>query len=445
MADIPDSQVQANFAFGNLGGPSINGVFIPALFPYDSVPQPQIPGPRSADFLTADWYITDIPAVNALMSEFHLATQFKAYDLAGNHTSQYENTAGLDSNWLLDPLHIWWLVNVHSILSPSSIEGNVTDRATLRMSIPTSTGAQGGPPHVYSYRIYEGTDYVGTYTPVTGWSAWSTSNVIGNIRDIITTDGWVLVVSIGADEAGNVEPWWKTTDFGAQADVGPIDLSLVNGTILLSDQVASWGNWRRFYLSDEEAPDTVVKPLFWHERNGTEGYQNTGTADRSFGQNLLIPLPSKAEADAGSEVFAQFDVSALAPPGVGTANLKVYWEFLQDGVLVNFGIVDASTASFMSPLGTAPVVQVAVSATATANHLGDLQNRIRPVSYVFRATAFYDSPPLASSGKPDGLDLKDQTPANVYFVVVPTDVGKFVNPPMDPNAQPFKEQEIQVR
>ncbi len=144
-------------------------------------------------------------------------------------------------------------------------------------------------------------------------------------------------------------------------------------------------------------------------------------------------------------MFAQFDVSALAPPGVGTANLKVYWEFLQDGVLVNSGIVDASTVSFMSPLGTAPVVQVAVSATATANHLGDLQNRIRPVSYVFRATAFYDSPPGATGGKPDGLDLKDQTPANVYFVVVPTDVGKFVNPPMDPNAQPIKEQEIQVR
>ena len=217
-----------------------------------------------------------------------------------------------------------------------------------------------------------------------------------------------------------------------------------NGSILLSDQVASWGNWRRFYLSDEEAPDTVVKPLFWHERNGTEGYQNTGAADRSFGQNLLIPLPSKAEADAGSEVFAQFDVSALAPPGVGTANLKIYWEFLEDGVLADYGIVNAATDTFISPrvsVATPPPWPVEPGSGV----LGDLVNRTRAISYVFRATAFYHTGPLPAEGKPDGLDLKDQTPANVYFVVVPTDVGKFVNPPMDPNAQPFKEQEIQVR
>lgn len=441
LSGIPDSQAQASFLPGNTGAPSTQGVFVPSMFPDDSVPNPQVAGPGSSDFLTADWYITDIPAVAALMDEFHVAARFEAFDLAGNHTLQYQNTTGLDSTWLLDPLHIWWLVNVQSVISPSSIEGAVTDRATLRMNIPTLTGAQGGPPHIYMYRIYEGspdrdTGYGDTYSPVGTWSPWSNANIIPNIRELIGVDKWVLVVSIGADEAGNVEPWWKTTNFAAQDDDSTIDLSLVNGTFVLSDQVASWGNWRRFYLSDAKPPDTVAKPLFWHERNGTPGYQSD--ADRSYGQNVLIPLPAKPDADAGARVFAQFEVSTLAPAGSSTANLSIFWEFLADGVLVAQDVAPASTAIFRSPAAALPVIQV----DAPDGFLGDLLNRQRPITYVFRATAFVDDD---TDGTVDPGELQDQTPANVYFVVVPTEVGQFVNPPMDPNAQPFKEQEIQVR
>lgn len=95
-----------------------------------------------------------------------------------------------------------------------------------------------------------------------------------------------------------------------------------------------------------------------------------------------------------------------------------------------------------NPAGIADIVGT-VKAPPFDDYLGDVPQRQQPVTYVFRAAAFFD---LDNSGdfnpSTTNQEIMDPTPANVYFTVVPTGVSNYIKAPTDDDSQPIKEQEI---
>jgi len=262
---------------------------------------------------------------------------------------------------------------------------------------------------------------------------------------------WVLIVSQGADEAGNVELW-------------PDALFPTDDTIDLSDPaisnfVRSLPNWQRFYLTDREFPDTRVEAVYWHDINNDNvidvdewhDANNNNVIDVDEWQDInnnnfvdvgeptfsgpIVPMPENTAVP----VKALFRVGVVRVPGMGPEPIHVGWQFVEDGIVVDLE-PDAHTFSPDSE-----VIQFVAASPAVLpdppyeiqdpdNFLGDPDRR-RPVTYVFRAAAFYDAG--------GGLIIQDLTPSNVYFTVVPTGVANYIAPPDEADAQPFKEQEIE--
>jgi hypothetical protein len=423
-------------------GPGSNqGFYDPAYLEAtgDAVPPPvSVQMGVSNEVLVPIWAI-QAPGIDWNVANddlFHVAAQMIAQDLAGNETPDEED-------FETDPLHIWWPVNVQSRLSPDR-EGQATVSGNFTMQLNRSVDpqAEGGPVPIFMYRVYTAPDYLGPYIPVTGWTDWSSATSISNISSIPGVLGqWVLVVCQGADEAGNVEPWWGGL-------VGPAPTPPTDGPIDLSDPVHDeWArllpNWQRFFFSGIAAPDTRVDPTFWHDLDG-DGVIDGG--EPNFGQSRLIPLPS----DITIPVRAQFLVSTVRPPGA-VEPIRVQWEFIEAGVLQDSGVLTPfPDPAFSSDSQVLPMI--ASDAAAAPNppyeiagsngiFLGDVPLRQQPITYVFRAAAFFD---IVDDGvfDPFAGEIMDPTPANVYFTVVPTGVPGFIKSPTDEDSQPIKEQEI---
>ncbi len=431
MAGAP---VIGTYTTSGAGPGSNQGVYDPAFLEAtgDGVPPPVAVQDISNEVLTATWTV-QAPGIDWNLADadtFHVAARLIAEDLAGNSTPDEE-----DFN--ADPLHIWWLLEAQSRLVPDR-EGQATNRPTFTMQLNRSYDPQaaGGPVPIFMYRIYASTDYQGPYTPVTGWSAWTASTSIDTFSTLGVVGQWLLVVCQGADEAGNVEPWWGGL-------TGPTPVPPADGPIDLTDPLYDeWArqlpNWQRFFYSGIEAPDTKVDPTFWYDANDNSAID---AGETSFGRSRLIPLPGDYRV---VPVRAQFLVSTARPPG-SSGDYLVQWEFLQDGKLVDSQVLPqtftSDTQAFAIYASTPPVI---TNLDGTI-FLGDVplpgENRPpqRPITYVFRARAFIDSD---GDGVPSLGDIADQTPANVYFTVVPTGVPNYVKSPTDEDSQPIKEQEI---
>lgn len=420
-------------------GTSNFGVFDPSLVPGDSVPDPSFAQQQNNDALEATWDLIDIPYPS--VAPFHLSANLIGEDLAGNKTSDSltfepdpEDFPGVRS-FLLDPFQVWWIVDVQSRLTPDR-DGQTTNRATFTMRLDRSFDpqAQGGPPPVFTYKVWAGdtdpaTGYASVYNEVFGWTPWSTDTNIDLAQDLSPAqfaairNRWVLIVSQGADEAGNVE-LWPNARF-------PTDDTIDLSDPANSNFVRSLPNWQRFYLTDREFPDTRVEALYWHDINDN----NVIDAGEPTFSGPIVPMPQNTAVP----VKALFRVGVVRTAGMGPEPIHVGWQFIEDGLVAD-AEADAHTFSPDSE-----VIQFVAASPAVLpdppyeiqdpdNFLGD-PNRRRAVTYVFRAAAFYDAG--------GGLIIQDLTPSNVYFTVVPTGVSNYVNPPDEADAQPFKEQEIE--
>jgi len=434
-------------------GPGGNqGVYDPAYLQAngDAVPPPPVgatelpvfaDGRVANEVLIPTWMI-QAPGIDwnlAANNTYHVEARMIAEDLAGNATPDEEK---FDT----DPLHIWWLLDVQSRLVPDR-EGQATNRPTFTMQLTRTEDpqAEGGPVPIFSYRVYSSLNYAGVYNPVTDWTPWSASTSIATISSLPGLLGqWVLVVSQGADEAGNVEPWPPVMG----SDDGPIDLSPSGG--VLDELARQLPNWQRFMFSGVDAPDTRVVPTFWHDLDA-DGVPDGN--EPNFGQSRLVPLPDNLTV---VPVRALFQVSTVRPPGVPAGPIRVQIEFIEAGTLVPQvpNVFPTPPAAFTSDTQVLPVVASSLPAVPDPPYevmgtngifLGDVPLRQQPVTYVFRASAFFD---LDNSGtfNPDPLvnplEIMDPTPANVYFTVVPTGVPNYIQPSTDEDSQPIKEQEI---
>ncbi len=428
-------------------GPGSNqGLYDPAFLEStgDGVPPPVGIQNVSNEILVPIWAIQP-PGIDWNVANdnfpFHVAARMIAEDLAGNATPDEEE-------FETDPLHIWWPIDVESRLVPDR-EGQATNRPTFTMQLNrvVDPQAEGGPVPIFSYRVYAADFYEGPYSPVTGWTSWSASTSIDTISSLPGVLGrWVLVVSQSADEAGNVEPWWgqrpglpPLAPAPAPLENGPIDLS----NPLFDEWARQLPNWQRFFYSGVAAPDTRVDPTFWHDVDIDVTIDN---GEPNFGQSRLIPLPGDA---ANVPVRAQFLVSTVQPPdSAAPSPIRVRWEFIEagqsvDGDVMPFVFTSNSQVAPIFASNPAGIADIAgtVKAPPFDDFLGDVPQRQQPVTYVFRAAAFFD---LDNDGAFEPLDgeIMDPTPANVYFTVVPTGVSNYIKAPTDDDSQPIKEQEI---
>ncbi|MBI4557401.1 MAG: hypothetical protein HY706_07455, partial [Candidatus Hydrogenedentes bacterium] len=346
-----------------------------------------------------------------------------AQDRAGNVTQD---------SMLLDPLHLWWLLDVRTRITPNR-EGQTVEfpQFTWDLGRTFAPPATGQPKPIFTYRLWSADNYDGPYTPLAtlpNWAPWSSQNVLGYDSFFVALNiindfagKWLLLVVAGGDEAGNMEPW-------------PInDLALGAGDQVMVNAGATSGtNWQRFMVSSTQAPDTVVAPMFWHNNLGApvgdttpnpdefiEDIAPTNFGELRFGAAKIIPLPPLA---LNQRVEAQFQIDLL---GNFTGTAQVHWELLRDGSRILEGI-------------TGPAVgTVSLTLPGQANFLfGDEPARRVAVNYVFRAWTEVDT------DNDSIFEARDPTPANVYFTVVPdTDAGKYINPKNTLDAQPVKTKE----
>ncbi|MCP4640034.1 MAG: hypothetical protein GY851_06365, partial [bacterium] len=216
----------------------------------------------------------------------HMAIRFVPKDRAGNQ-AQIEVILDEDetlnpADLALDPLHLWWTDEARTQILPK-LEGQdvLVNRALFRYQLrrsydPAPAGADVRP--LYSHRIWWNptpgssvTEYNGTYSPVTGWFDWNTTGLITENEFSGLEGHWVLMVTAGADEAGNVEQW-------------PADLILGAGDIIVGFTASTGSNWQRVYIQNPESElDTIASARFQHDINGRM---------TTVGSGNLAPVPT---------------------------------------------------------------------------------------------------------------------------------------------------------
>lgn len=407
----------------------------------------------------------DIEELNddiALDDTFHVELQFQAKDCAGNITEQ---------QFIVDPLHLWWLTKVQSQINPNR-EGQEVRNPSFTWQLDRSfdTNVQGGPRPIFTYKLFATADIsgydTGYYEFISNWAPWSAEKTFIDAQEVLDAvyDGglesaWVLLVVVAADEAGNVEPigdeFVGTNFFNASDEVDLGDPALGNAR---HNYILTHGNMMRFFVGPNPAPDTAITPVFYHV-----DLDPSAAKPLSLGSNTLVPLPSpKTDYD---EVEGHFQIDAIMEgelPAGGV--IKIHWDLIEDGdvpvEVVASGVfnpaVDNSPVNPRVPGLLVLPDQLLLASGDTfglgddGNNDGDTQdylggNRIdrrKPVSYVLRAWAFVDAPD-PDTGAPrnniwDPGELIDNSPAALQFTVTPTGVSGFVRPPDDPDAQPTR-------
>jgi hypothetical protein len=323
----------------------------------------------SGDTLLADWRFYevyydgigpdpgDVPGIPWAFAansgfQYHLMVQFAARDLAGNRTVQ-------DPGLILDPVHIWWLLNTDVELRPRLSKGaelGVADAGIfhwrlVRKENPVTTGQ---PKPIFQYRlwrsVYEGKlpedygPYEGPYEPVPGtdWEPWSE---VASMREYFLADvegeisgGYVLLVVRGQDEAGNVSPW-PPAGLAPDPDPDNSDGLLIDPTLVPSL------NWTRFFVGTVPGGytgqvDTNLVPAFWHERrdqNAPVPYNRDHDPDpndpnqdgKYFGGAATVPLPA---LNSGQLLLARMRLGYTLPPALAGANKEILWEFDAPGL-----------------------------------------------------------------------------------------------------------------
>lgn len=401
----------------------------------------------SADYgnnvLEAEWAITGLDWNTAHNDTFKLAVRFSARDRAGNVTEETR---------LLEPLYLWWGLEVQTEISENSLAEQPAYKWELNRGVSggpntlpepeigTNTSVGNGPAPAFTWRLYvsqDGTNPDGIYFPAGPFQPWSPNNDVNReqMESLLRNGGWYpddneyycMLVVLGTDEAGNVEPWHHQVPYW-DAEAGeplfndsdvPVDFT----DSVLGVRRSTWAddlpNVFRFPWSGKKPPETRVNPNFYYD-------YNPPSIGEDLGSNLYIPKPE------GVSVDSRFDVEAVY---TDRTNLRYVWRIYEEGSEAVFASSDDQSED---PLWNEPVVVV--------KNLGDPDRR-REITYIFEAAAYvdsngnrrYDGFRTTYTGVPLAGERVDPTPASVTFTVTPFGV----EPKKDPGEQPIMIREEQ--
>lgn len=373
------------------------------------------------DTLEASWRIYDtyrvsgvpdfpgIPWIAAANNgyQYHLEIQFVAQDLAGNRTLD-------DQTLLLDPVHVWWLLNTQVELKPQSPQGAefaVTDAKLfhwrlLREENPVTVVA---PKPLFSYRLWAsvydgklpefGGPYEGPYEPVTDWEPWvpwdpqvarwaeMREEFLSEVEPDIT-GRYVLLVVQGQDEAANVTPF------------PPAGLAERNDGSGWLDVVGPAGlDWTRFFVGTSSAGivDTRIAPSFAY-------LDSDGNPVKQLGAPAVVPLPA---IGSGQSLVATMQLGYIVPPPGGFP--EIAWEFEAPGLAA---LLAEQGLPFDPADWASGVVDDADSYQVQLTFPPGFVLK-KPLNCVFRAAASGDTTPAAfsftvTSSSGSLIDPKDQ-------------------------------------
>ena len=397
---------------------------------------------------------TNVPSVTSMLTTWdmtdgiyasgidpmHIITKFAAGDRAtiyyprGN-TSLPARSVMTPRADQLDPLHIWWMREVGTSIFRDNIPADgVTQSPNFawdianrpRPEFPTVAPSPNDPHPLHYYALWKSPQSLnleefrdGPFTLVDqSVPLWSpTTSLFPNLTVYSDFENsWFLFTVLSIDEAGNAEIWPSelTGAFPGFSTINVASGSPTGGT-----------NWRRlYYPSGNTEIDTLATPTFWHDSDISPLSFNlvVNGGERVFGSQTIIPLPPKATyfpngnpVIRSEQVSAQFAVQSVNIPSTVT-DAVITWELIADGELVV-----APTSLSITP-GVRTIIPVVTE--------GD-PSRIKPVNYVFRATARYTN---------GSATIVDSTPVNIRFTVVPDDdIAKFLRNVNSDDQQPIKE------
>lgn len=401
---------------------------------------------QPAQTTTGIGVIWDFPGGILTTNEtMHMETQFLARDAAGNVT---------DSEDLLDPLHMWWMLDTRARITPNLNGDEVSNPTfTFRIDRGFNVNALPAPFALFNYRVWGSDQECGVFEPVTGWlgsSEWlAGDNDLGfrfNLLDRVLLDWdvaldpgfWYLLVVVATDEAGNVQRW-DSTGLPLPDGLGNIDLTEC-------PELAS-PSWQKFILGLDCGIDTVIgtgAATFWHEpidANMTP-LDVVETGNPTFRGATIVPLPDNTNTE---QVFVRFKIDVAVPEPSDLAGARVEWSLFREGVRLNL-----PPSSPLSPIEANGASTVFVTLpvdmeTPIELKLGDQSNakgsRV-PISYNFQArTILEEYDPINNPNEPC---LADTTPFNYRFVVV-DDVASFIENKKLTDDQPIKIVEEQSR
>ncbi len=356
---------------------------------------------------------------------YHLAIRFQGQDQAGNLTKDSE---------LLDPLHIWYMDNAQTSLSPRYDREVTNPSFKWDLSRPLDPVRPEPCDPRFRYRLLksvsvDGDPKLGPYQSVNlpaptvsylnydGWSPYYSSakglpfewfKQSGVITNLPHT--WLILVVAGADEAGNVESDPLVTPF------------------TVPEGVSAGLNWQRFMIPGlGQQIETTVDADFWWDID-MDGVP--GPDEAFFPDGKIIPLPPVDLFNAklypnnlGARIEAKFRIEVIGT----TAAREVDIELFEAS-----NILESNTV--LLPAGRDSVdVWLALDNEQVRHGLsalvGDPQRRV-PRNYVLRATG-YDVDPLGNR------IIGDSTPANYAFTVAPTVEG-FIENKQSADDQPIK-------
>lgn len=410
-----DQMLPAWWDFGNGNQGRLNGVEMKLEF----VPVSGIDA--SAYFLDpiwhgirGEWTIGDLATtgIDYKPGTTHFMLRFGGTDRAGNRTEEF-----------LDPYHLWWMADeVNTRISPNR-EGRDVVNPTFSWKLdrdekPNSTGE---PYTLFTYGLWELVDPdTGVYTELVPLTKWSTKTSLGTEFDWSALENKdVLLVVLGMDEAGNVEPWPEE------------ELDWDQGSNVIDVLGTSGDNWQRFYVSGPEpALDTSIVGDFWRDqRNNPQAHPDDPEFDgwRQSNETRLgaLHLISQHPNTDNFGVAVKFTVRVK-----GDANM-VEWELVRNG---KEGLTETLADSVERPAGRdsvdiyLPIVAFDWSfAPAWLDpEAPRLDSPGQITQYVFRAWAVVDSTGDA-----------DLTPANYFFKIVPS-TARYIAAPDSADDQPIK-------
>jgi hypothetical protein len=368
---------------------------------------------------------TSLPSLGFDRAPAQALVRFRGIDRAGNITEEDKQ---------LEPLQIWWMIEAHSSIQPNQ-EGQTipSSQFSVQMAGPRPVvdpvAAANGP--LFTYRFYTAPAKTGPYTPLGTWAAWTPWTSTSGIPDQGTDFGgqWVLLVTLAADEAGNVEKW-------------PAELGAPDNPVSVGESL-SGQNWMRFRIGAGNL-DTSISPSFWHDwfNKGTLQTLDTvsGVQEASFG-GQIIPSPAVVVpvTDPNAAYVAglfRINMQSATP----SANLYAVWSLYAAGAAAptRFGVVRISAPQVLIP-DLVPLFP----ANLRLEDANAVPQARTARNWVFTAATFIDDPATGTVGAWDGGEPIDTTPASFAFTVVPqTSLESYVRNRESMDRQPIKVQEV---
>lgn len=345
--------------------------------------------------------MTVITGLDWDLAPAHTSIRFRPLDRAGNK---------IELDEMLEPLQVWWMIDVNTRIAPNR-EGQTITRGTkfdwrLDRFIEPQIPALWTPLPLFTWRLYWGDNFDGPFVPAPGawgaWDAWSTEKVWS---DMLTSNEdfggrWLLLVVLGTDEAGNVEPF-------------PLELlgpSAAGFEYLEPQSPPQSANWQRFNIGVGTL-DTSISPTFWHESRADipdSPLLPDAAGETSFGTQTVVPSPGDVNNFYAKGAF-RVTMTTQAP-----AVAKVGWVLLRGDGSEVYSYLTAPPGSVTVSPGSWTVYLPAV--WDLVDRLEDTTLPRQPRYYVFRAWTYLDG---NNNAIWDDAELADETPASVAFTVVP--------------------------